>query len=210
MFFTSEQAVEYDKKRLTVKEMIRLALFVLDEASAIQWLRQQLATKPQTFQEIQPQFMKELASWQKHEQTLELSVILDQNFLCYRGDGPAPSQVHAYLSSNFKELRNLDDDDPRLIAKSKDRWYVPNPGKEGDLEQIRLRALLKEFRQYQESKGKLKVMRTEALRAGFKECWQSGDYATIVQVAKRVPEAVVQEDPALLMYYDNALMRTER
>ena len=26
-------------------------------------------------------------------------------------------------------------------------------------------------------------------------------------MAKRVAEAVVQEDPALLMYYDNALMR---
>jgi hypothetical protein len=209
MCFLPEQAVEYDKKRMTVNKVVQLEMFVSDEASAIQWIRQQLAGKPQTFQEIQPQFMREIAGWQKHEQTLELSVLLEQSFLCYRGGGPVTSQVHAYLSSNFKELRNLDDDDPRLVAKAKDRWYVPNADKEVDLEQIRLRALLKEFRQYQESKGKLKVMRTEALRAGFKECWQSGDYATIVQVAKRVSEAVVQEDPALLMYYDNALMRTE-
>jgi hypothetical protein len=27
-------------------------------------------------------------------------------------------------------------------------------------------------------------------------------------MAKRVPDAVIQEDPALLMYFDNALMRT--
>ena len=46
------------------------------------------------------------------------------------------------------------------------------------------------------------------LRAGFKECWQKQDYPTIVQMAKRVPEAVIQEDQAILMYYDNALMRT--
>ena len=46
-----------------------------------------------------------------------------------------------------------------------------------------------------------------SLRAGFKECWQEGDYETIIQMAKRVPEAVILEDPALLMYYDNALMR---
>jgi len=26
-------------------------------------------------------------------------------------------------------------------------------------------------------------------------------------MAKRVPEAIIQEDPALLLYYDNALMR---
>ena len=54
------------------------------------------------------------------------------------------------------------------------------------------------------TKGKLKVVRAEALRAGFKDCWQRKDYTTIVQIAKRVPEAVVQEDPALLMYFDNA------
>ena len=54
--------------------------------------------------------------------------------------------------------------------------------------------------------GQVKVVRTEALRAGFKECWQKKDYTTIVQMAKRVPEAVIQEDQALLMYFDNALM----
>ena len=53
---------------------------------------------------------------------------------------------------------------------------VPDPKKEADLEQIRHRALMKEFRQYLDSKGKLKIVRTEALRAGFKECWQEGDY----------------------------------
>jgi hypothetical protein len=37
----------------------------------------------------------------------------------------------------------------------------------------------------------LKVVRTEALRAGFKDCWQKGDYTTIVEIAERVPEAVV-------------------
>ncbi len=75
------------------------------------------------------------------------------------------------------------------------------------MEEIRHRALLKEFEQQRESNVKMKVVRTEALRAGFKECWQKGDYGTIIQMAKRVPEAVIQEDPALLMYYDNALMR---
>lgn len=40
MYFLSEQVAEYDKKRLTVKEVLQLELFVIDEASAIQWLRQ--------------------------------------------------------------------------------------------------------------------------------------------------------------------------
>lgn len=87
-------------------------------------------------------------------------------------------------------------------------WRIPDPMKEADLEQIRNRVLLKEFQQYQDSKGRLKVVRMEALRAGFKECWQKGHYQTILQMAKRVPEAVIQEDPMLLMYYDDASLRT--
>jgi hypothetical protein len=83
-------------------------------------------------------------------------------------------------------------------------WHVPDPTNEVHLEQLRHRALLKEFQQYLDTRGKLKVLRTEALRAGFKEAWQKKDYATIVTMAKRVPDAVIQEDQALLMYFDNA------
>jgi hypothetical protein len=73
---------------------------------------------------------------------------------------------------------------------------------------LRHRALMKEFQQYLDTKGKLKIVRTEALRAGFKECWQKQNYVTIVKMGKQVPEIVIQEDQAILMYYDNALMRT--
>jgi hypothetical protein len=53
--------------------------------------------------------------------------LLEQNFLRYDGKDDVPSQIHSYLSSNFKELRNLEKDDPALKAKAKDRWYVPDP-----------------------------------------------------------------------------------
>jgi len=59
MYFLPDQAAEYDKKRMTVKEVLQLQLFVSDEASAIQWLKQLLTKKPQTFQDIHPQFLKE-------------------------------------------------------------------------------------------------------------------------------------------------------
>lgn len=94
--------------------------------------------------------------------------------------------------------------DQNFLEDKEGFWRVPDSKREADLEQVRNRALLKEFQQYLDTKGRLKVVRTEGLRAGFKECWQKKEYATIVQVAKRVPEAVIQEDPALLMYYDNA------
>ncbi len=73
MYFLPEQVAEYDKKRLTVKEILQLDLFVSDEASAIQWLKQQLTEKPQTFQELHPQFLKEIGGWSKNEAPLELS-----------------------------------------------------------------------------------------------------------------------------------------
>ena len=57
-----------------------------------------------------------------------------QNFLRYDGKGEFPSPIHSYLSSNFKELRNLAKDDPVLKPRAKDRWYVPDPNKAGDLE----------------------------------------------------------------------------
>ena len=54
---------------------------------------------------------------------------------------------------------------------------------------------------------RMKVIRTEAVRAGFKYCWQNQDYQTIIAVAKRIPEDVLQEDAKLLMWYDQALTR---
>jgi hypothetical protein len=88
------------------------------------------------------------------------------------------------------------------------RWYVPDPNKAGDLEKLRGRALLREFAGYVEGRGRLRQFRTEAVRAGFADAWRRRDYATIVRVAERLPERVLQEDSDLLMYYDNASLRT--
>jgi hypothetical protein len=212
MFFLPEQVAEYDKKRMTVREVLQLQFFVTDESSAIQWLKQQLIKKPQTFQELHPQFIKEIGGWQKHEKPLELSQLLDDTFLCYDGKGEVPSQIHSNLSTNFRELRNLPKDAPELRAKGKDRWYVPDPNKAGDMEKKREKALLKEFEEYRTSSQKhLKVFRLEAVRAGFKKAWQEKSnegYRTIIEVARKIPENILQEDPKLLMWYDQALTRT--
>jgi DNA modification methylase len=207
MYFLPEQAIAYDKKRMTAQGVEQLNMFVSDEASAVEWLRQQLKAKPQTFQDIHPNFIKELEGWSKNEKMLELSRLLDENFLQYDGKGPVPEQIHAYLSSNWKELRNLPKDDPALVAKARDRWYVPDPNKAGDLEKKREKALLKEFEEYKTATKKLKVFRLEAVRAGFKKAWQDRDYAVIVKVAEKIPNNVLEEDPKLLMWYDQAVTR---
>ena len=208
MYFLPEQVAEYDRRRISVKEIMQLELFVTDEFSAIQWLKQQLTQKPQTFQELHPQFLKEIGGWQKHEKPLELSALLDENFLRYDVGEKVPSQIHGYLSTNFKDLRNKAKDDPALKAKAKDRWYVPDPNKAVEREKLREKDLLKEFDEYKTSKTKrLKVFRIEAMRVGFKRSYDQRDYQTIVDVAERIPDTVLQEDEKLLMYYDVARTR---
>lgn len=140
---------------------------------------------------------------------LELLALLRENFLLYDGRGDVPSQIHSYLSSNFKGLRKLAKDHAELRDKAKDRWYVPDPRKAGDLEKVRERALLREFDGYRESTKPLRKFRSEAVRAGFKRAWQEQDHATIVSVGRRMPDAVLQDDPKLLMWYDQAVMRGE-
>jgi len=209
MYFLPDQVTEYDTKRLQAKEVQQIQLFVTDEFSAIQWLRQQLRAKPQSFQEIHPQFMKEIAGWERYEKAFELSTLLAENFLRYDGKGEVPSQIHSYLSSNYKDLRNRTKDDPVLQREAKDRWYVADPNKARDLEKLRERGLLQEFEEYRMSRDRqLKVFRLEAVRAGFKRAWQEHEYSTIVRIAGKIPEAVLQEDPKLLMWYDQALLRS--
>ncbi|MBA3945733.1 MAG: hypothetical protein H0X37_14340 [Herpetosiphonaceae bacterium] len=219
MFFLPEQVSEYERKRMTVREVQQLQIFVSDEASAILWLRQQLANKPQTSAALTPQFMQELRSWQKHEVGVEMVELLEQNFLRYFSNGPIPGQIVSWLKKSTdmrdllaKEGRELEDgsvetDNHQLKSRARDRWYVPDPNKAADLEKLRTKSLLREFATYQTSKGKLKQFRTEAVRAGFAQAWRERDYATIVQMAERLPENVLQEDPNLLMYYDNASLR---
>ena len=184
MYFLSTQVAAYDRVRAKCPSVGQLELFVTDESSAIQWLRQALLAKPQTLQDLRPQFMKEIQSWSKHEKMAELRDLLDENFIVYSSGEPVPSQIHSYLSSNFKELRNLKKTDPGLIAAAKDRWYVPDPNRLVDLEKLRERALLREFGEYRNSSArKLKLFRTEAVRAGFKAAYEGQDYKTIVSIA---------------------------
>ena len=119
---------------------------------------------------------------------IEPSEFLAQNFLCYDGKGEVPSQIHAYLSGNFKKLRNLPKDDYGLRTKARDPWYVPDSRKAGDLDELRTRALLREFDEYRHStQRRLKLFRLEAIRAGFRTAWQARDYVTIIEVARKDP-----------------------
>lgn len=175
MYFLPDQVNEYDTARIKMDvEPIQFELFVTNEKSAIAWLYQQLDT-PQTYAELQPKFMQEVKSVDRHEDMPELSVMLDENF----------------------------------IQDDKGRWYIPDRTKEGDVAKLREKNLWKEFESYMNSKGKLKLFRSEAIRVGFSRLWKDKNYHAIVDMAERLPEQTIQEDDKLLMYYDISLSRVQ-
>ena len=118
----------------------------------------------------------------------------DFNRVMNRAKHEQPLELIEILKQNF-------------LQDAEGKWYVPDHNKASDLEKVRQRTLLKEFKEYNESTGRLRVFRSEAVRAGFADCFKRQDYETIATVAERLPEDVLREDPDLLMYYDSALLR---
>ena len=129
-------------------------------------------------------------------------------------------QTYAEIQPKFmQEVKSVDryEDMPELavlleenfLQDEKGRWYIPDITKEGDVAKLREKKLWKEFESYMSSKGKLKLFRSEAIRVGFSRLWKDKNYQAIVDIANRLPEQTIQEDPNLLMYYDISLSRVE-
>lgn len=127
-------------------------------------------------------------------------------------------QTYAELQPKFmQEVKSVDKFEamPELstlleenfLQDEKGRWYIPDITKEGDVAKLREKNLWKEFEGYMNSKGKLKLFRSEAVRVGFSRLWKDKNYQAIVNIAERLPEQTIQEDPNLLMYYDISLSR---
>lgn len=174
MCFTPKQAVEYDKIRLNSVDFVPMGIIVSDEANGIEWIKNQIRNTPKTYKEIQPNWTKALVATRKGDKIPELNTILEENF-----------------------IKNEDD-----------TWRIPNIEDDVDLEKLRTKALLKEFKLYLEvcrkPRGKLKDVRVEAVRAGFKQCYSDKNFADIILVGDRIPQNLLTEDEVLLQYYDIA------
>ena len=76
------------------------------------------------------------------------------------------------------------------------------------MEKIRTRKLLREFNIYADMankpNAKIRNVRLEALRTGFKNAYSNKDFDTIVKVSNRLQENLLMEDEVLLQYYDIA------
>jgi hypothetical protein len=123
------------------------------------------------------------------------------------------SQTYAELQPQFmQECKTVDKYEamPELSILLEDnclqddtgKWYVPDVTKSGDVAKLREKKLIKEFEAYLATKGKLKLFRTEAVRAGFAKLWTENNYQLIVDTAARLPKNVITEDDKLMMYVD--------
>lgn len=134
-------------------------------------------SSPQTYQDLQPKWMQAINGVRKGDILPELMQILEENF----------------------------------IKESDGRWRKPNLQDDVDLAALRHKALMREFKVYLEvahkPRGKIKEARVEALRAGFKQCYQDKDFATIVAVGDRIPQNLLTEDEQLLQFYEIASSR---
>lgn len=177
MVFTAEQYVQYDdtKQKQGITQQLTLVFDIIySESDAVEWLKVRLAKKSQKYQDIQPDFRKANTATRKGEKEFELQTLLNENFI------PLPDGC----------------------------WRAPDMNEAKDREHFRTTTLLKEFGKYVDEltnpKNKLKDVRVEALRAGFKISWEKKDFVTIVNVAERIPQNLLMEDEQLLMFYDIA------
>jgi len=175
MYFLHEQAAVYDGKKALRPEMEQMALIVTTEMEGLLWLKVVLTNNMMTYQDIQPRWMQAITAVRKGDILPELKVLLEENF----------------------------------IQESDGRWRTPDMNEAKDREALRTKALLKEFNRYISGLNtlktkKLKEVRVEALRAGFKSCWEKKDFQTIVTMGDKIPQNLLLEDEQLLMFYDIA------
>lgn len=175
MFFTPIQAAEYEEKKRFSPEFIPMGIIVSDESNGIQWLKNQLRDTPKSYQEIQPEWMQAINGLRKGDILPELKLLLEENFIETEGG----------------------------------KWRLPNIQDDIDKEAMRTKSLLREFKIYVEAarkaKAKIKEVRVEALRTGFKQCYIDKDFQTIVQVGDKIPQNLLEEDDVLLQFYEIAL-----
>ena len=177
MFFTASQALEYEEKKSHTVGVVPMALFIGSEAEGIEWLKRAL-DKPQTYSELQPEWMKSMTPTKKGDILPELSEILEENFI--KDEDGKWRKPDAEKAADLEIIRN------RKLMKEFNLY----------------------LEQAQKPKAKrMKDTRLEVLRYGFKECYKQKEYQTIVTVGDHIQESLLQEDEVLLQYYDIAISR---
>jgi len=80
MYFTPDQALEYEEQKKKTPVGAETSLFVSSEREGIEWLRRELI-KPQTYAELTTKWMSQLQTPKKGDAIPELMDILKENFI---------------------------------------------------------------------------------------------------------------------------------
>jgi hypothetical protein len=116
-----------------VENIGQLTIFVEDERSAINWLRNFLKTGRLTVtQDISRTFMQQLkCELEKMGSKPPLKALARPEFsLLRRQMAECPARFTAYLSTQFKELRNLPKDSRAVEGQGQEPLVCPRPEKE--------------------------------------------------------------------------------
>lgn len=177
MYFTASQALEYEGKRAKSNGLIPMALFIASESDGIEWLKRKLET-PKTYQELQPDWMKDLVAPKKGDVLPGLDVILEENFIKdVDGKWSKPDPENATHLEQLRGKRLMKEFNLYLEAAKKPKAK------------------------------RMKDTRLEVLRYGFKDCYKQKNYQDIVTVGDHIQESLLMEDEILLQYYDIAMSR---
>ncbi|WP_106830575.1 DNA methyltransferase [Parabacteroides pacaensis] len=177
MFFTASQALDYEDKKAKISDFVPMALFISSEIEGIEWLKRKLQT-PQTYNELQPQWMKDMATPKKGDRLPGLDEILEENFI-KDSDGKWRNP-DAEKAADLEILRN------KKMMKEFNLY----------LEQA-----------LKPKNKRIKNTRLEVLRYGFRECYKQKNYRAIVTIGNHIQESLLQEDEILLQYYDRAITK---
>lgn len=138
MYFTAEQAHQYDSKKAEVPRFVQLSLLVGSEQEGVLWLRRELET-PQTYQELQPKWMQALAGARKGDIIPELRDMLEDNFLQNEaGDWYIPDMENEI---DLEKVRT------RRLLKQFDAYKEQASKPKGKIKEARVEALRAGFKQ---------------------------------------------------------------
>jgi hypothetical protein len=80
MFFTPDQLVEYENQKKLAVEFVPMGLIVSSEVDGIEWLRNRLREKPQTYQQLHPDWIQAINAVRRNDVLPELADLLEENF----------------------------------------------------------------------------------------------------------------------------------